>query len=185
VSRAFRDATLRLAERHEFARKLVNSGRLSMPTTYSHSPLNSDDLDAFAGRVPPGAPALDAPLTAAAGDGWLLDHLGGRFVAVYVTGPHHPLPEALLEGVHGLRVAVEVAAIAPQGHALPAAPEDITALTDTQGLFAQRYDATPGSVYLFRPDQHLAARFRRFDHNRLRDALERAIGAARTASRVH
>jgi 3-(3-hydroxy-phenyl)propionate hydroxylase len=58
-------------------------------------------------------------------------------------------------------------------------------LRDREGLFAQRYDATPGSVYLFRPDQHLAARFRRLEHNRLRDALERAIGAAHAASRIH
>jgi 3-(3-hydroxy-phenyl)propionate hydroxylase len=182
VSRAFRDATLQLAEHHEFARKLVNSGRLSTPTTYAHSPLNTDDLDPFGGHVPPGAPALDAPVIEPDGDGWLLDHLGGRFVALYVTGPHHPPPEALLEGVHGLRVGVDLAVIAPRGHALPAVPADITALGDSQGLFAQRYDATPGCVYLFRPDQHLGARFRRFDHNRLRDALERVIGAGR---RVH
>jgi 3-(3-hydroxy-phenyl)propionate hydroxylase len=48
-------------------------------------------------------------------------------------------------------------------------------LSDSEGLFAQRYDARPGSVYLFRPDQHLAARFRHLDHNRLRDALARAL----------
>ena len=34
TSRVFRDAVLTLAERHEFARPLVNSGRLSMPSTY-------------------------------------------------------------------------------------------------------------------------------------------------------
>jgi 3-(3-hydroxy-phenyl)propionate hydroxylase len=182
VSHAFRDATLQLAERHEFARKLVNSGRLSTPTSYIHSPLNSADLDAFAGRVPPGAPALDAPVARLDGDGWLVDHLGGRFVALYVTGPHHPPPESLLEGIHGLRVGVDAAVIAPQGQPLPSVADDLTALADREGLFAQRYDATPGSVYLFRPDQHLAARFRRLDHNRLRDALERAIGAG---SRAH
>src|SRR6476659_11430473 len=35
VSRTFRDATLQLARAHPFARKLVNSGRLSTPHTYA------------------------------------------------------------------------------------------------------------------------------------------------------
>ena len=38
VSRTFRDATLQLAEKYPFARKLVNSGRLSLPHTYRHAP---------------------------------------------------------------------------------------------------------------------------------------------------
>jgi 3-(3-hydroxy-phenyl)propionate hydroxylase len=181
VSRAFRDATLQLAEKHEFARRLVNSGRLSTPTTYSHSPLNTPDHDPFAGRVQPGAPALDAPLNSTSGPAWLMDLLGGRFVAVYCVGAQHPLPEALLEGLHGLRVAVDVVAVVAQGQPLPPAPGDIPLLSDSEGLFAQRYDAKPGSVYLFRPDQHLAARFRHLDHNRLRDAVDRALGLARAA----
>ena len=41
VSRAFRDATLDLAKDCGFARRLVNSGRLSTPSTYRDSPLNT------------------------------------------------------------------------------------------------------------------------------------------------
>ena len=48
VSRTFRDATLQLAGRYPFARKLVNSGRLSLPHTYLHSPLDTLDHDSFA-----------------------------------------------------------------------------------------------------------------------------------------
>ncbi|MBO0764836.1 MAG: FAD-dependent monooxygenase, partial [Hyphomicrobiaceae bacterium] len=43
VSRAFRDATLALAESEPFARRLINSGRLSTPACYGGSPLNGSD----------------------------------------------------------------------------------------------------------------------------------------------
>ena len=55
-----------------------------------------------------------------------------------------------------------------------AVPEHIPAFIDTHGLFAKRYDATPGSSYLFRPDQHLNARWRTLDVNAVRSALSRA-----------
>ena len=45
ASRAFRDATLELAKDCPFARRLVNSGRLSVPSTYRDSPLNTPDSD--------------------------------------------------------------------------------------------------------------------------------------------
>src|SRR4029077_10381891 len=48
VSRMFRDATLQLAEHLPFARRLVNSGRLSTPHTYTKTPLNTQDQGAFA-----------------------------------------------------------------------------------------------------------------------------------------
>jgi 3-(3-hydroxy-phenyl)propionate hydroxylase len=41
-------------------------------------------------------------------------------------------------------------------------------------LLAQRYDARPGTTYLFRPDQHVCARWRAFDLTRIRAAIERA-----------
>ena len=76
ISRIFRDGVLALAETEPFARRLVNSGRLSVATCYDGSPLNGPDGFA-AGECPaarPGAAALDAPL----GDGWLLGSLGRR-----------------------------------------------------------------------------------------------------------
>jgi len=64
VSRTFRDAVLALAKHHAFARKLVNSGRLSLPHVYRSSPLNTPDRDGetFAGAMTPGTPAVDAPI---------------------------------------------------------------------------------------------------------------------------
>jgi len=81
VSRLFRDAVLDLAREHTFARKLVNSGRLSLPSVYADSPLNTPDVDEFDSAIQPGAPAADAPLR----DGWLLRALGDGF-ALLVSG---------------------------------------------------------------------------------------------------
>ena len=45
ASRAFRDATLALARDFPFARALINSGRLSVPTVQPGSPLDTPDGD--------------------------------------------------------------------------------------------------------------------------------------------
>ncbi|MBB3196321.1 FAD-dependent oxidoreductase [Roseateles terrae] len=66
VSRLFRTAVLDLAKQHEFARKLVNSGRLSLPTTLTGSSLSTPDGDAFEGALALGAPMVDAPVASLA-----------------------------------------------------------------------------------------------------------------------
>jgi 3-(3-hydroxy-phenyl)propionate hydroxylase len=66
ISRVFRDATLELARNHAFARRLVNSGRLSVATHYQ--PTLSHPLI--------GQPAPDAPFE----NGYLLENLGGEFM---------------------------------------------------------------------------------------------------------
>ena len=52
VSRTFRDAVLALAKKHAFARRLVNSGRLSVPAILADSPLNTPDRDPDFARGP-------------------------------------------------------------------------------------------------------------------------------------
>lgn len=74
AARAYRDAVLLLAREHDFARRLVNSGRLSLPHAYRESPLSTPDTDVWRAGPPPGAPCADAPLE----DGWLLQRLGGE-----------------------------------------------------------------------------------------------------------
>jgi len=87
MSRIFRDAVLDLSEHHDFARPLVNSGRLSMPAIHDASPLNGPDaLPGGPDRTRPGAPCPDAPV----GNGYLLDRLGGDFT---LLGLGIPAPE--------------------------------------------------------------------------------------------
>jgi 3-(3-hydroxy-phenyl)propionate hydroxylase len=165
VSRVFRDAVLGLARDFPFARKLVNSGRLSVPTVLVDSTLNTPDVEPFAGAMVPGAPAADAPVSGAPGH-WLLDHLGGTFVLlVFGSGVAAAEVGALAGGDVPCRV-VTIGADAPG------------TLVDAAGLVAARYDGTPGTCYLFRPDQHVCARWRSFNPSRVRAAIARACARA-------
>jgi 3-(3-hydroxy-phenyl)propionate hydroxylase len=153
----FRDAVLELAKTEPFARPLVNSGRLSTPTPYVQSPLNTPDADVFAGSQRPGTPCADAPVRCNGRDGWLLEQVGGDFVLL-AFGPGAARP------VSHVGVQTRVLTVG----------EDID---DTRGLLAQRYDAQPGTGYLIRPDQHVAARWRRFDAAKAQAALRRCLAA--------
>lgn len=147
VSRAFRDAVLRLSANHAFARPLVNSGRLSLPCIHDGSPLNGPDaLPGGPARSRPGAPAPDAPL----GGGFLLDHLGGGFRLLAIDAPAPDLP-----GFDILRLSAK----------------------DNPDLRDRYLGAAPGAVYLIRPDQHIVARWAQADATSLAAALARATGA--------
>ncbi|HEX7439725.1 MAG TPA: FAD-dependent oxidoreductase [Caldimonas sp.] len=156
ISRLFRDAVLGLARDFPFARRLVNSGRLSVPATLHDSALNTADADTFAGAMVPGAVAADAPLARAAEPTWLLHEIGPDFtLLVFGAAPDW-------SGALPLRM-VTIGA---------------TGLCDSQGLATQRYDARPGSAYLIRPDQHVCARWREPGEAGVRAALARACGLA-------
>ena len=152
ISRLFRDAALELAREHPFARRIVNSGRLSVPATLHDSRLNTPDQDAFAGTQVPGAVLLDAPVIRAEKLSWLLRELGPDFtLLVFGAAPAWatdlPHVKTILMG---------------------------TDLVDAQGLAAQRLDARPGSAYLIRPDQHVCARWRAPTEAAVRAALATA-----------
>ncbi len=173
VSRTFRDAVLLLAEKHPFARRLVNSGRLSVPAILTASSLNTPDGDAFTGPMVPGAPAADAPVRVGGQADWLLNHLGGSFTGLYFAGGEGELPAAALSAFEQLArasIPVAVRVVTAPGSALHL-PAGVVRLEDAEGLAAQRYDACPGSFYLLRPDQHLCARWRSLDPERVRRAV--------------
>ena len=202
VSKLFRNAALELARSHPFARKLVNSGRLSVPAFLVHSALNTPDADTFDGDMVPGAPLDDAPvcLPSAHGwaDAWLLDQLGNRFVLLAfadnaealdttantnANADSHTSPHTALRDLRTQAAALAAAALPVHTLWVTAqasrAPGWAT-LHDRDGLLAQRLDARPGTCYLLRPDQHVAARWRAFDAAALQAALRRA-----TAQPVH
>jgi 3-(3-hydroxy-phenyl)propionate hydroxylase len=168
AARAYRDAVLELAERYEFARPLVNSGRLSRPAVLAASPLNTADDAPWPGGLVPGAPAVDAPVTAEGVEGWLLEFLSpareGRaapFVLLRFARPDGA-------GVPGIDTVFVTSA--------PVAG----ALHDHAGLVARRYAAAPGDAILFRPDQHVAARWHRFDPAAVAAAHDRALASPHT-----
>lgn len=171
VSRVFRDAVLDLSRRYPFARRLVNSGRLSMPTTHRASPLSTLDRDAFSGAMVPGAPAADAPARVHGRAAWLLNQLGGRF-DLLVFAP--VTPQWLDEVRRSLGGELSVALVVPQ--AAGDEPADCRVIEDSDGLIRQRYDGAAGTAYLLRPDQHVAARWRAPKVAEIHEALLRAQG---------
>jgi 3-(3-hydroxy-phenyl)propionate hydroxylase len=174
VSRTFRNAVLTLAEHHSFARALVNSGRLSVPAFLTDSPLNTGDEDAdeFSGNMVPGAPMDDAPVGVEGKKAWLLDQIGNGFQLLYFTDVAERL-SGKLDELRGLTMdAVPVEPIIVSEKA--GAAGGVRVLHDLMHLVARRYDAREGSVYLLRPDQHVVARWRKFDAHKIRAAVARA-----------
>ena len=169
VSRMFRDAVLALSQRHAFARRLVNSGRLSTPTTYRASALSTIDRDRFAGAMVPGAPSSDAPVRVRGRNSWLLDEIGGQF-ELLVFAPVSP--EWLDELRRTLSSELRLTLVAARRDGDGAA--EVRVIEDHEDLVRQRFDAAPGTVYLLRPDQHVAARWR---DPRLVEVLEGLVRA--------
>ncbi len=173
ISKTFRNAVLGLAEQYPFARALVNSGRLSVPSFLTESRLNTPDTDAFLGNMLPGAPLDDAPIEAPEGGAWLLETLGNRFQVLYYAedaGALDPAEVATLAALADAPVAVEPIVVAERG----TAPGGLKTVLDRKGRVRERYDLRPGTTYLVRPDQHVAARWRALDAGKVRAALARA-----------
>ncbi len=158
ASRAMRDAALALAREDPVYRPVINSGRLSVPAHFEDSPLNTPDTQPFATRLAPGSPAVDAPLTVDGDEGWLLPELGGSFTLLIAGEGPAGLPDSIVAAGESVRV-VRIGG---------------ARCRDTEGLATARYDFRPGTCYLFRPDQYLAARCREFDGV----WLERAVSTA-------
>lgn len=161
-SRNFRNAVLELAEHAPFARPLVNSGRLSTPTPYLNSSLNTPDEDDFAGNMAPGTNCADAPVKIGRKTGWFLNQIGDGFV-VLIFG-NAPVDDCSFGAI-----SPRILRVGPIEHG--------EHLHDEKGLLTARYDGEEGTTYLLRPDQHVAARWRKPDAEKIKAALQRAIAA--------
>jgi 3-(3-hydroxy-phenyl)propionate hydroxylase len=153
-----RQAVLSLAKETEFGKRMVNGGRLSVPSVYE-TPLSTADGDAWRGGPRPGASMLDAAVAGRDGRSAFLTEAfigqGTRFT--------------LLEFGNG------AAADAPEGVGLIRVGGE-NGFADSQGFAAKRYDAEPGTAYLLRPDGYVAARFRKPSRPAIDAALSRASG---------
>lgn len=150
ISRVFRNAVLDLAEKHDFARPLVNSGRLSVPCTYDGSILNGPNATEMPSRTRPGSSAVDTPTS----EGWLLDRLGDRFQLLAINVD---VPDTL--EVDGIEI------------------EALRLNSAEASEISERYlgDAK-SAVYLMRPDQHVAARWAEYDEGAVITALNTSTG---------
>ncbi len=151
VERLFRDEVLALARDMPFARRLINSGRLSQPCSLAGLSLQTPN---DAAPLAPGSPCPDAPVRSNGRDGWLLDRLGGRFVLLACDAD-------------APQTAVETLTVTTSSQA---------GLADPTGRVAARYGA--GWTYLVRPDQHVAAAWRNPAPHDIARALSRATSGA-------
>ena len=153
-----RKAVLSLAKETEFGKRMVNGGRLSVPSIYD-TPLSTADRDAWRGGPRPGASMPDAPVADRSGQSMFLTEAfinsGTRFTLMsFGNGAAMEPPE----GVAMVRIGGD------------------DGFVDAAGLAGARYDAEPGTAYLLRPDGYVAARFRHPARPALDAALSRACG---------
>ncbi|PXW70794.1 3-(3-hydroxy-phenyl)propionate hydroxylase [Loktanella sp. PT4BL] len=136
ISKVFRNAVLELAQKHAFARPLVNSGRLSVPCVYDGLSLNGPDELNGPARSRVGASCADAPVA----DGFLLEQLGGDFTVLALNTA--PSDVADVDGIAVRTIRLD------------------TRHDDPTGAIAARYlGDEPCGIYLIRPDQHVVARW--------------------------
>ncbi|MGJ4927529.1 FAD-dependent oxidoreductase [Bradyrhizobium sp. HKCCYLS2038] len=153
-----RKVVLALARQTEFGKRMVNGGRLSVPSVYD-TPLSTEDDAVWQAGPCPGTSMPDAPLRAADGRQLHLtdafNALGRRFTLLsFANGAATDVPDDV--GV--------VSIGGPDGFA------------DSEGFAGRRYGADPGTSYLLRPDGYVAARFRHPSRAAIEAAVARASG---------
>jgi 3-(3-hydroxy-phenyl)propionate hydroxylase len=154
-----RQAVLALARETEFAKRMINGGRLSVPSVYP-SPLSTADSDTWRSGPCPGTHMPDVPLTTDDGANVFLSEcfaMAGRgFTMLQTDASAIKLPEGVARLVIG----------------------NDAQLRDSGGLFRKRYGDDPETAYLLRPDGYIAARFQHPTSQAVAAAFARASGRA-------
>ena len=122
----------------------------------------------------PGAPLADAPVRHQGRDAWLLAHTGHHFALLLFVASPADIDAGTRETIRSLADAAIPVRTLIVSQLDGDAPAGATLVVDHQGVAAKRLDARPGTAYLLRPDQHVAARWRRLDAAAVRAALARA-----------
>jgi 3-(3-hydroxy-phenyl)propionate hydroxylase len=162
-----RKAVLELALTEEFTRPFADP-RQVQPYTYAHSLLTTVEEDVFSSGPGPGASLLNHRL---AENNYLLDHLGSGFNVLCFSDKHEETQLAQTLG--------ELRALDPECRLLritrdAGAGENV--LQDEGGDVYAAYGAQEGTLYLVRPDRHVAGRWKAGRLAELVAALQRALG---------
>jgi 3-(3-hydroxy-phenyl)propionate hydroxylase len=189
--RGLRKLILHLSAFSPRARRLVNSGKMVEPFTYSDSPLLVPDTtpaETWQGAPPLGSKAPDVPCACWTGGErqpvFLRKLLGSGFVLLYFAAK----PE---EGKLFAQPAFSKAAFEKAGcpslpgiplrtySVVPHPPEAGVAealLIDEDKALQKAFAAQPGTLYLIRPDGHIAARRRNSRADEVGEMLCKACG---------
>jgi 3-(3-hydroxy-phenyl)propionate hydroxylase len=183
--RTLRNLILRLSAFYPPARRRVDSGKMAEPFTYTESPLLTPDeapVDDWQGAPPTGSMAPDAPCACWSGGecvpSFLRNLLGSGFVVLYFAaqvGEERPFLEAACPNLPDIPLRVFTILAQP-----PQVPIPGLFLVDESGALRQAFgNAHPGTLYLVRPDGHIAARRRSAAVSDLPDMLCQACGLSK------
>ena len=159
-----RRALIGLARRYEFARPMINTGRMSVPNDYPasrHAPQG-------------GFSVQNVPITLPDGrEGRLMDLLrdGTRFVGLWFA-PHGGDPKAVAQLQERWPITIHACG---DSKLLPS-------IGDRAGLMAAQVRAAPGSFVLIRPDAYCVARIDAPTAAAIEAALQAALGYDSEAS---
>ncbi|MBI1366703.1 MAG: NAD(P)-binding protein [Alphaproteobacteria bacterium] len=146
-----RDAALSLALSAPFAGAFANPRQMT-PYDYRDSPLTERDDPSFEGGPAPGS----VPPGVRLDDGtYLCDLLGEGFTVLHFGAPPSGI-ESFTRKMRDLDPVFRLVVIGAEG-------EDSGAIRfagDPKGECAARFAATPGALYLIRPDMYVAGRWR-------------------------
>jgi 3-(3-hydroxy-phenyl)propionate hydroxylase len=156
--RFMRNNILRMSAFFASARKWVDSGKMSEPFVYQDTPIVATDNpdERWIGAPQPGEKVADLPCTVNGEKTFFRKLVGSGFLALYFPvderdamrfGQGFRAPEGIPVGLYF------VLDEKPAGN-------EFNFIENESGVFAKKFGAQPGTLYIIRPDGHLAARRR-------------------------